>query len=554
MPNSFHFHPVPFSGSLWYDNSVRKPSATNFSLQITRVLAINMTIAIEASRSRRRGLISVCILILLSALAFIGLKMEITYTADMYSILDLFFESPDSAYASLGYRINRNPEDEEGVNVFGKGGAHDEDKNSDKGIGENKGIGLETLHHDPSDNDIQIESPVVAETGIMSNELFFAFVNHTLSASDAHAPPVLNLTKLHDPLFHARSIGRSLGRAYQKRNSSTWCFPTNSYRTPIGTLDTNVGLLYVKTPKAASSTIAGVVMRISSRHGSSMRQCREKHDHIRGSMYAVRDRSQSFLLTSLRDPTARAISRVFFTRISAHGNKPSDNNIIRYLNDDRDPQRGTVGPGTGGFQMFYLSTAVIEKWIHYNKQNEEMVVYPALLRAYVKNIVDSYDFIVVVERMDESLVALQLLMGLDPTDILYANAKTAGSYTYHKKSLRKKCYLVQKSIISDTVRAYLDGTSWIARNYGDFILHAAADASLDATIESLGRHQFEEALKNYQELKARADKMCSPFIKFPCSLNGTLQDDLARENCYEKDAGCGYPCFDRLVMSHKQSV
>jgi hypothetical protein len=40
----------------------------------------------------------------------------------------------------------------------------------------------------------------------------------------------------------------------------------------------------------------------------------------------------------------------------------------------------------------------------------------------------SYDFIAITERMDESAVELQMLLGLPLADVLYLNAKTSGGY------------------------------------------------------------------------------------------------------------------------------
>jgi hypothetical protein len=65
------------------------------------------------------------------------------------------------------------------------------------------------------------------------------------------------------------------------------------------------GLLYVKVPKAASSTLAGVVDRIAHNHGG----CDSKDTHVYqgvGYYYGNRDKRASFLLGSVRDPAARA--------------------------------------------------------------------------------------------------------------------------------------------------------------------------------------------------------------------------------------------------------
>lgn len=48
---------------------------------------------------------------------------------------------------------------------------------------------------------------------------------------------------------------------------------------------------------------------------------------------------------------------------------------------------------------------------------------------YVRDTLGKYDFVGVVERFDESLVALQLLMGLETSDILYFSSRLHTGYS-----------------------------------------------------------------------------------------------------------------------------
>jgi hypothetical protein len=47
----------------------------------------------------------------------------------------------------------------------------------------------------------------------------------------------------------------------------------------------------------------------------------------------------------------------------------------------------------------------------------------------VQQVLDAYDFIMVTERFDESLVALKMLLNLDFEDILYTRERSEGSFT-----------------------------------------------------------------------------------------------------------------------------
>eukprot|EP00588_Corethron_pennatum_P007025 CAMPEP_0194291382 /NCGR_PEP_ID=MMETSP0169-20130528/43246_1 /TAXON_ID=218684 /ORGANISM="Corethron pennatum, Strain L29A3" /LENGTH=333 /DNA_ID=CAMNT_0039039245 /DNA_START=93 /DNA_END=1094 /DNA_ORIENTATION=+ len=331
-------------------------------------------------------------------------------------------------------------------------------------------------------------------------------------------------------------------------------------------MNTNVGILYPRNPKSASSTLVGVLGRIITKYGGRLNgkdgavgRCRVKHDHINGKMYGTRDRRKSFLLTSIRDPTARAISRVFFSRVAHGGKEPTDKMVLSSLLNHRDGQRGTVGPGLGGFQVFYTSPTKVEEYTFYDKEGyrkeSTAVLRPDLLLDYVNNIVDNYDFIVVSDRIDESLVALQFIMGLDSDDILYSSSKASGGYVvFDMPKGDYECKKVPKSFISDAVRKFLDSHVWTAMNYGDIMLHAAAERSLNLTIETIGRERFKKALETFRALKREAELVCAPHITLPCSAEGILQQEKAKENCFYKDMGCGNPCFNKFMANKTQSI
>lgn len=106
------------------------------------------------------------------------------------------------------------------------------------------------------------------------------------------------------------------------------CYPTSSKsktknRNHKDDLENHQGLLYVKTPKAASSTLSGVAMHIAERHydtseavgGKGMsKKCTVNAHHAHASTlgYANRNKEKSFLWTFVRDPKKRALSSYFF--------------------------------------------------------------------------------------------------------------------------------------------------------------------------------------------------------------------------------------------------
>ncbi|KAG7372942.1 hypothetical protein IV203_033666 [Nitzschia inconspicua] len=97
---------------------------------------------------------------------------------------------------------------------------------------------------------------------------------------------------------------------------------------------------------------------------------------------------------------------------------------------------------------------------------------------------------------------------------------------------------------------YLSSSDWHNRHYGDYLLHAAINASLDRTIDDIGPERFEKALASFRQRMALAQERCQAHAYFPCSSSGENQLKLSEESCYNRDWGCGYPCLDRLSESN----
>ena len=152
---------------------------------------------------------------------------------------------------------------------------------------------------------------------------------------------------------------------------------------------------------------------------------------------------------------------------------------------------------------------------------------------------------VLVERFDECIVLMQLLLGLEPSDILYLSAKKSGGYYYNKKG---RCRKTVKTDITPRVSNFLSSKDWLARNYADYLLSEAVSQSIDLTIDSIGRNKFDEAFETFQNMKKYAWEECDDKAIFPCNSTGHPQQKASELNCYWKDSGCGYPCLDALQL------
>jgi hypothetical protein len=335
--------------------------------------------------------------------------------------------------------------------------------------------------------------------------------------------------------------------AYSDRHDQEWIVTAQS-STPHNY--TSEGILLVKNYKAASSTSAGAVLRIATKHGKNGGRAWNRWHHTYGVEYARRHPQRSFLLSSVRDPAARGLSRIFYSVVTQHREQPHDALIMDWLQSNH-PHYGATSD-QGGFQLSYLTLRgnplPYISWVR--KEYEDRVFHRDLVEQHVQYILQDYDFLLVAERMDESLVALSMVMGVEVEDVLTNDAKVAGSdYAYLKDKDGEHCYRMKRSFRSDRVKRFLGSDEWRARNYGDYLLHAAAIQSLDLTIERLGRAAFETRLVEYHRLKRKARNVCASATFLPCSAKGRPQTRLSKRNCYGDDGGCGYACVDEMLAN-----
>ena len=171
------------------------------------------------------------------------------------------------------------------------------------------------------------------------------------------------------------------------------------------------GFLLVKTFKAASSTAASVVLRIAKRYAPPSGKpdfLWHRWHHTRGTDYRKRHPQRSFLWTSVRDPAARAISRIFYTMISWQGHEPTDTNI-RFFLDYNHSQFGSTSIH-GGFQTWFISLQGNDEFpIAWKAKQRAKVQNAELVERVVDRILNDYDFILLAERLDDSLVVLSFI-------------------------------------------------------------------------------------------------------------------------------------------------
>jgi Sulfotransferase family len=282
--------------------------------------------------------------------------------------------------------------------------------------------------------------------------------NHDIDENNDNLLLLLKPGCLTEACIHATAAA-FLTRTYPNRTDQRWCLKSgetnNSSLSSSSLTDAtmrnalvshnNEGILLIKVPKGASSTAAGVAIRIARRRNCNIKTGLQwRHQPAFNSTFAHRSRqNNSFLFTTIRDPAHRAVSSIFFHVVSRlrippsssssisnnndNNNNSSNNNnnnksvvsdefLLQYLQEHAHPHHGAVSqPGQGGFQLQYMSMeeeVVIlppsgdtndpssgKRNSASNLERSGVVVHPERMLQRVRATMNAYDFILVTERM-----------------------------------------------------------------------------------------------------------------------------------------------------------
>jgi hypothetical protein len=336
----------------------------------------------------------------------------------------------------------------------------------------------------------------------------------------------------------------NLSRLYQPRHNFSWCIPetkpTHAWRP---TENGVVGLIYIKTYKASSSTSEGISLSIAHnvarRIGSSKHPCIHYNRHVFGDVGALLERSHpSLLWTMIRNPLERDLSMYYFFKVSRNNVTVTDSSIISTLRSYKSFQTNYLLPWNSA-----------NAWTGSDIMVGDLKKRDQVLEWMHEHIMDNYDFIGVTERFDESLATMVLLWNLEPTDVIVLSAKQAGGYddAGHNGRCSK---IVRPQPPSTALKEYWSQEH--AHDNADFLLWDAVNLSLDRTIQKLGPHRVVEMVQEIRILRRMAEFDCQRKAYFPCSTRGKKQLKLAQQSCYVQDAGCGYECVDQTMAKFKR--
>jgi Galactose-3-O-sulfotransferase len=273
-------------------------------------------------------------------------------------------------------------------------------------------------------------------------------------------------------------------------------FPQRIWRKPNNTAIP----VFTELDDVETAILGGIDLHLQRKYGKAQTR-------------STRQIMQPFKWTFVREPSERAQAE--FLRIGgAKGQvQPFIKNLRQYtLLEDHLKQYslGTLDPTFDNNKTFFKNVVV--------------------------GILEEYHFIGVVERLEESLVVLKLLLDLEWRDILFL--PTNDIFAINGTT---NCVF---HIPMFTRIFFLNNKTWKRRVNGDESLHQAAERSLDLTINNLGRSVIEEQVQRLRELLQLAQDKCFESTTFACSVNG---DRNLLNDCFQDDKGCGYACLDTLA-------
>ena len=166
----------------------------------------------------------------------------------------------------------------------------------------------------------------------------------------------------------------------------------------------------------------------------------------------------------------------------------------------------------------------------------------------VQRILDDYDFIGITERLDESMVVFKLLLNLELSDVLYMSAKGTDQFI-HAPSRDEQCLRQVPSFLTPGMEEYFASESWQKSIAADMALYRAAWASLDRTIDSLGRKKFEVELSEFRLLLQEAQEYCKSRYLDYCDDQGEVRTNTT--GCVLWHLGCGNDCLDEFSSQYR---
>lgn len=331
-------------------------------------------------------------------------------------------------------------------------------------------------------------------------------------------------------------------------------------------------VLFVKGKKVAGTTLGGVVRRLGRRHGisffaPSMPKIPPPDWQSGGRERWVLQEFETFVARK-RGLVGWGQEQTLSPRKRGldESSRPLMALAERALRVTavRDPVRhaisacthfGPCGQRMEGGAAYNASTQGRLDWITQEMGTGQMARFVTPAPESTRAPADFYHAIFVADRLDESLVALALVLELELEDVLYVSAKT--SHTRRRPKTEAPDPLFRTGLR----RAFYGRTYSMeepplplppSKRPPDFSADAAmyhdAVARLEATIDKIGNRNFEVHLRRFRKMQLRLIEACA--------RGGARRAKLGRDAgaCLYGDQGCGYKCIDAWARERSQRL
>jgi hypothetical protein len=258
-------------------------------------------------------------------------------------------------------------------------------------------------------------------------------------------------------------------------------------------------MVYVKSYKTSSSTCEGIALNIAHhmvrrKYGDDSSQkyiAYTRHAFVDKKQHARRAPISSLLWRFVRHPQKRGMTHIFHFMIGRHQliAQNDSQSIIDFMETSLEgSQTRYLVPARRNRNLVYK-----ERWPRRSQRKN-----PKDLMPYLKQkLTDNYGFLGLTERMEESLAAVVLLWGLEPSDVIVLSSKRSGGYDAGGRL--KNCTKIPKAVTTPAIEEYLS-TKHPIENV-DYLLYHVANESLDLTIQSLGVERVQNMVESIQEFK-----------------------------------------------------
>ena len=363
-------------------------------------------------------------------------------------------------------------------------------------------------------------------------------------------------------------------------NGFTRAFPVWDSPFPCGHLENEhdmrtrasatEGLFYVKEIETSSTIFSSVTTRIARKMGRRQQQQQFEdgtfgNDGINGNQKNVtgkvcttrvvsqrarrfqnRSPQKSFLWSVVREPVSRLISKYYHYGDLKTDSGKRQNTVSKF-------QQYVINNENQDFGYYFRSLNVNRNLNPYNRKHE----------AHIQELLESYKFLGISERMDESLAVLKIILDLDIQDVLYLptpkakasvkntdsppvgssrSSSSSSTIDYYENWKRGECRPISTPEVTLEMKEWFYSEEFEAFIEADVMFYKAVNASLDKTISELGRERVETTVKQLQWAQSVLEEECQ-HVRFPCSSEGEFQKET---DCFFSDIGCGYDCLDKL--------